>query len=621
MQPGIVTDVTAYMAEGGWVDSNLIRFRNGRAEKVGGWVRESTTKAVQFGFSSGFSSGFAGDTFNDAQSFTGVARAMKAWTALDGSRYLAVATHQKVELLSNGIIYDITPIRESVTLEDAISTTSGLSTVTITDVNHNLVAGDFIFVNTQDVAVDGVTLYGEYTVESVTDADNYVIDSRITASGTTALAGDTLTIDYLLEVGSENNGGMTGWGGGTWGSAGSGGGGWGMPRESSDGLKLRQWSLDNWGEDLLACVRDGKIYKWDATTGPSARLTVLSGAPVQNSFILVAQPSRHLIAFGSEVFSTSIFDPMIIRWASQESLTDWDSSDPLNTAGEYRLPQGNYIVGALQTRGEILVFTDTDVYSMRYIGGDDIFQFQPLGTNISTVSQHSMVDLNGVAFWKGVDNFYMYDGLVRVLASTVAKYIFDEDGDGRINFFQKEKTYCGINKEFNEIWWFYPKYDETECSNYIKYNYAEQVWDYGVLERTAWIDKGTFEKPYGINADGVLYVHEVGKDNDSQPMDAYITTAYFDIDDGEQIMFVDRIVPDIRLPANRNIEISILTKKYPHPNATIITKGPYFFDDSDTKISTRARGRQMALHFESNATGGDFEIGKIRLGFQTDGER
>ena len=604
MRPGIVKDTTEYLAEGGWVDADHIRFRNGRPEKIGGWVKEITQQVT--------------DPTNEM--FTGVARDIISWTDLSGKKYLTVASHLKVEMLTDGLIYDITPVRETVALNNAISTTNTESEVQITDVNHNLVVGDYIFVTDQQTAVNGIDLAGEYTVTEVVDADNYKVDSGVAASGTTALSGGDLDIDYLLENGFQDNGNITGWGGGTWDTEGEAGGGYDRPRAGIGGSSLRLWSLDTWGEDLLANVRGGKIYQWDATNGPAVRMEVLTNAPEQNLFILVSQPSRHLIAFGSEVFVGSTFDPLIIRWATQESLTDWDIT-PTNTAGEYRLPGGNYIVGAVQTRSDILVFTDTTVYSMRYVGGNNIFQFDPLGTNISVVSQNAFVDINGVVFWQGTDNFYMYDGVVSVLPSTIGKYLFDQDGEGQINFDQKEKAYLGIIREFNEIIGLYPSINSTEIDSYWKYNYIEGVFDTGTLNRTVWLDRNIFPKPYAVDELGRLYVHEEGKDADGSPLEAYIRSSYFDIDDGEDMMFMDRVLPDVLLPSSRNMEITFFVKKYPHPGADIITKGPYFFDDTKRKISLRVRGRQVSVEYKVTATGSDFEIGKFRYGLQPDGER
>lgn len=703
-QPGIFKDSTEYAAEGRWVDGDKIRFRNGRPEKIGGWVGAVVSQS----------------TDTTVTSFTGVSRKLHSWRDLAGDQYLASGSHKKLELMTDGLIYDITPVRENQTINNAITTVSGNSIVTITDTApHGLSIGDFVYVNSQASAVDGITLSGQYEVLTVTSSTDFTIDSGTNATGSTSGGGGDLDIDYLLENGYADNGDLTGYSGGTWGTPGSatqttvnlnnaittngsttisiedtshglsvgdevvvvsqasavdgidlsgndftgdfevasvtdannytiiarnsvtletvtatgstsGGGGdlvliygaegWGKPRAGTGGAFLRLWSLDTWGEDLVACVKDGKIYHWDATNGVNTRAQALSNAPSRNTLILVSQPSRHLVAFGSEVYATSTFDPLIIRWAEQETLNNW-AITATNSAGEYRLPKGNKIVAAVQTRSEIVVFTDSEVYSMRYVGGNDVFQFEPLGTNVSTISQNAVIDVNGVLFWEGVDDFYMYDGVIKVLPSTIDKFVFDQDGEGRLNSGQLDKVTAGINKEFNEILWFYPDYTSTENNRYVQYNYVENVFSYGTLERTAWVDRGTFTKPYGIAANGTLYVHESGKDADGAPLVAYIRSSYFDLEDGEDIVFVDRILPDIKLAQNRNIEITVFTKKYPHPRAKIITKGPYYFDDTLNQIKMRARGRQLSIEYRVTSTGADFEVGKVRIGLQKDGER
>ncbi len=603
-EPGIQKNTTEYMAEGYWVDCDKIRFKNSRPEKIGGWVRETLEQYE--------------DSTNNR--FTGVSRATLSWSDLNSNKYFASASHLKVELLTGGKVHDITPIRESVSLTNAITTNSS-NEIQITDVNHGTTVGDYVKYSNQGSAVDGVTLSGQYQVINVIDADNYVIYHPVTASGSTALGGGNLDVKYLLQNGAQSNGSLTGWSGGTWGTPGQSSQGWNRPRAGEGGLKLRQWSLDNWGEDLVACMRDGSIYQWDATNGPLVPLVKLSNAPEQNSFILVSQPSRHLIAFGSTKFIDDIFDPLIIRWSSQEELNFWDISDDSKTAGEYRIPTGNYIVGAVQTRGEIVVFTDTDVYSMRYVGGNDVFQFEPLGTNTSTISQHAAIDVNGVVYWMGADKFYRYNGTIEVLPLSVDKLVFDQDGARRLLFSQKEKTFAGVNKEFNEIIFLYQSVGAEEIDSYIKYNYVEGVSDHGTLNRTTWLDRGTFSKPYALDETGVLYIHEEGKDADGVPLEAFIRSSYFDIGDGQDLLFIDRIIPDVKLPSSRNMEIRCYFKKYPHPQASVVTKGPYYFDDTKKQISMRGRGRAMSIEFRVTGTGTDFEIGKMRIGVQPDGGR
>jgi hypothetical protein len=258
---------------------------------------------------------------------------------------------------------------------------------------------------------------------------------------------------------------------------------------------------------------------------------------------------------------------------------------------------------------------------MRFVGGLDIFQFTCLGDS-SCVSLHSPIDIAGIVYWKGVDKFYFYDGAVQILHSTLDQYIFDTDaGEGRYTFEQKEKTFCGINTEWNEIWWFYQRYDDTDCNHYVKFNYIEKVWDFGQLNRTVWVDKGIFPKPYAVSDQGVLYTHETGITDDSAPLNAFITSAYFDIGDGDDLVFVDKIAMDIDMRPTSTIQVDIFTKKYPHARNKTIQKGPYLFQDTDDKLNVRARGRQMALKFSCNANNSNFNIGKIRLALEPDGGR
>lgn len=599
LRPGIQRDLSPYQAEGGWVDCDKIRFYKGRARKLSGWVKETLSQA----------------TNPSVTTFTGVPRQIQTWVSLSGTKYTSVGSHSKVEIVENSQIYDITPIKATYALNNVV-TTNATNQVKITHAGHGLLQGDFIYVNSQATAVNGVTLSGSYEVTSVVDANNYYVTYTSAASGSTALAGGAFNVSYLLETGLSSNAGITGFGGGLW-SAST----WGTPRTSTTGLYIRQWSFDNWGEDLIACMRNGKIYQWVKASGVGTRLQVVSGAPTQNLVAMISQSSRQLIAFGSQAYGTGTFDPLIIRWSDIESLTTWNITDT-NSAGEYRLPSGSYIVGVVQTKGEILVFTDSDVYSMTFVGGTDVYQFKLVAPNCGLISQNAVVDINGTVYWLGMDNFYKYTGVVETFPSTANTRIFSfDDGDALINYDQKEKTYVGVDKEFNEIFFFYPANTNTENSHYMKYNFYENAWDFGVLSRTAWEDKHVFTKPYALDATGKLYAHDVGYDDDGKAFTSYITSAYFDIDDGEQFTFLDRVVPDVTLPSNKGIFISVFVKKYPHPNATVVTKGPYPFNDTNTKIGLRARGRHMAIKFSSEATGGDFDLGIIRVGFQPDGER
>lgn len=644
MKPGIIANLTKYEAEGGFVDGNCIRFRAARAEKIGGWVRESIRNtygaigsfssafspdfslvpvaASTGAFSSAFSSEF--NVGNNLNTFTGVARAMKAWQDLNARKYLAVAGDDKVELLYQNIIYDITPVESSVTIVDGLSTTINSYSVNANVVSHNRSVGDYVNIPTS-VSIGGTVLYGGYQIITVPDSNNFTINASSQASSTVSGGGGTVVIQLLLQNGSQDNASNYGWGGGTWGTPGQGGLGWGDPRiPSGISINMRQWSLDTWGEDLLAQLSGGMLYEWVVDPTLSTRLVAVTNAPTENNFMLVAQPSRQVVVFGTQSIDDGVYDPLLIRWSDAEDNTDWTPTIT-NQSGSFRIPTGDFIVSAVQTKGEILVFTNTSVYAMIYVGNDngldDIFQFVPLATNISIMGPHSVIDVNGVVYWMGSDNFYMYNGVVQVLPTTLDKYVFSQFGAGQVNFNQKEKCYAGMNGQFNEIWWFYPVASETENGHYIKYNWLENVMDYGSIARTTWVDRSIFSKPYAMDPSGRLYIHEQGVDADGQAMDSFITTAYFDIDDGDNILFINKFVPDIVLPNGGTIQITLMFKDYPHPNSTVTTKGPFTFSDAQGKLSVRGRGRQMAVEFSCNTSGSAFELGKMRIAYQPDGER
>ncbi len=604
-QPGINKNVTEYAAEGGWVDADKMRFVGGRPEKIGGWVEEILQQNQN----------------PSVTTLTGVTRALHTWTALDNTRYLASGSHNKLELVENNTIYNITPVRDSDTLNDVITTTNGSSLVSIEDPAHNAQVGDWVHFEDQASPVDGITLEGDYVIVEVPDANNFVVDAGVDATGGTSGGGGSIDIDYYIFSGFVHNGDVTGYGGGTWGTEGQSAGGYGDPRDGVGGSFMRHWSLDSWGEDLIASPNDNGIYHWVKEDGPGTRAQLITEAPSRNNIVLVAQPSRFLVAFGTEQFIDDEFDPLLVRWADQERLTQWDPTATGSLSGEYRLPLGNKIVCVTQTRSEILIFTDSVVYSMRFVGGQLVFQFDIISKASAIMGPKAAVDVNGIVYWMGTNSFYMYDGVVRTLPCSLSKFIYDQDQDGLISFSQKEKCYCATNTEFNEIWWFYQDNitPTNEVNRYVSYNYLEGVWSLGTLERTAWVDRSVFDKPFTTNATGNLYIHESGYSNNGIPFECFVESSYFDIGDGQQLMFVDRIVPDFTITPNRNITMRVFHKKY--PNSSESFKGPFTVNNTTRKINTRVRGRQMAVRYTMNATGGTFQVGKVRLGIQPDGGR
>jgi len=635
--PGIRKDLTLYQAEGGWIDSNLIRFRDGRAQTIGGWASETVEQAL-----------------NPSNAlFTGVSRSILAWVALDSSQWLAVGGNAKLEIMNNGLIYDITPSRQQVTIT-GMGTVQGSTIVTLIEDNHDLVIGDYIFVVSQNLEFEGILLSGSYEVLTVPDNNTFTIDSRQTAISTSLnmfssdfgtsydhgtnigssfnadfnndFGGENviLVINFLVPTGAVSNGNLTGYGGGPYGEP----NGYNEPTAGTGGVNLRKWSMDNWGEDLIACPAGNTLYYWTKANGANVAAQPILNAPAQVGFVLVAEPARFLCAFGCNTLATGIYDPLNIRWAAEETTTDWEINQ-FNTAGEYRIPTGNKIVAVCQTSQEIFVLTDTAVYSMVFLGANDptnaIFQFTLIGTNVSCASPTGVATLNGAVYWMGLDNFYTYNGaVVNIVPNTLSRFLFQQGGEGQYNFAQKEKIYCGLNKEFNEIWWFYPRFDEDECGHYVKVNFLDQVWDVGAIDRTVWLDKGVFQYPYSIAATanpGQLYSQENGLTADGASLPAYITSAYFDIDDGENLTFCDRMVPDIDLQPNQPVQVTIYSKKFPYPVTENTVKGPFNFDNTDNFISMRVRGRQIAVQFAAVSTGSSFALGKIRLAYAIDGER
>lgn len=623
-RPGINREITNYSNEGGWFDGDKIRFRFGFPEKIGGWRKNS-----------------------DA-SFLNTCRAIHPWVTLSNERYVGLGTTAKYYVERGGGYNDITPIRATTAAGDVtFAATDGSYQITVTDTAHGAVQGDFVTFSGA-VSLGGVitadVLNQEYEVVDVVDADNYTIEARtantsissITVNGelaptyVTANSSDsgdggaavvgTYQINSGLDTAVLGAGwGVGGWSRGAWGSA---------SNEPIVTNQLRLWSHDNFGEDLLFNVRDGGIYYWDSSGGLSSRgvaLSTLSGAnttPTIAKQVLVSDRDRHVIAFGCDP-ETNIGtqDPLLIRFSSQESLTVWNSL-PTNTAGELRLGSGSEIVGALETRQQILVFTDTTLYAMQFLGPPFTFGVAPISENITIRSPNAAVAVDDTVFWMGNSEFYIYSGAVQRLPCPVRDYVFDN-----FNFDQSLKVVSGLNAAFGEVWWFYPSANSETNDRYVVYNYMEQSWYYGTLARTAWEDRGIFDNPIAAGLDGHLYQHENGFDdgstNPSSAITAYIQSSPLDLDDGQQFMFISRLLPDV----------SFLNSTAPAPTVTFTTQVRNFqqgnFTSSSTSVFTpsteqfflRLRGRQMTIRLESTGTQMTWRLGTQRYDLRPDGRR
>ena len=628
-KPGVNRETTSYTNEGGWYDIDKVRFRFGMPEKIGGWEKFS-----------GFS-------------YLGSARAMHSWVPLDNSRFIGLGTNLKYYLNQDGGSFtDITPIRET-TAAGAVtfSAVNGSSTITVTDSNHGAVVNDFVTFNSAAGLGGNITadvLNQEYYVTEVIDDNNYTIAARlanttiqdITVDGAltptlvlanasdTGNGGSNCIGAYQINVGLDTSAfgagwGIGFWGRGTWGSAAS------TPVVTST---LRVWSHDNFGEDLLMNVRNGGIYYWDRSGGVGARaveLSSLAGAnatPTIAKQIIVSDRDRHIIAFGCDTEDNpGVQDPLAIRFSDQESLTDWQST-ATNNAGELRLGSGSEIVMAVETRQQILVYTDDSLYAMQFLGPPFTFGVNHISENITTMGPLCAAAVEDNVFWMGQEEFYVYGGTVQRLPCTIRDFVFDD-----INLNQREKIVAATNTAFSEVWWFYPSESSDVNDRYVVYNYQQQVWYYGTLNRTAWIDRGIFDRPVAAGTDNYLYTQEQGFDADGSPITAYIESSQIDIGDGDQFAFIKRLIPDLTFrdstAASPSANFTIKTRNFPggdylQSTEKAITKSASVPVEQFTdQVHLRLRGRSFAMRVESDEAGVGWRLGSPRLDIRPDGRR
>lgn len=610
LKPGVDKQNTEYGAEGGWIDSDYIRFRYGLPEKLGGWTE-----------------------FNDATTyFVGMPSEVFAWNDLEGSPYLALGTSKKVYVFYGGTWNDVTPIRATqagVTFD----TVNASTTVTVNDTAHGCIPGDFVTLSSvtgNPGGISNASLTGEFEVQAVTNANEYTILSPAAATSTATAVGSA-DAAYQLSIGSDVSYNDFGWGTGTWGLS-----TWDTPRSASAALALgsRVWQFDTFGENLILQLVDGGIYEWDPDSGITTRATAISGAPTKSKYALVSTPDRHLVCFGTEstIGTPSSQDPMFVRFSNQEDVNTFVAS-ATNTAGGQRLTDGNKVVSALRSRGQILIWTDTALHGMQYVGPPYTFGFQQLGANCGLVGPHACADVNGVAYWMSKDAFFVFDGTVKKLPSTVQDYVFKD-----INLVQSEKTHVGINTQFNEVTWWYCSSNTDYIDRFVTFNYLEQVWSVGTMARSAWTDLGTFSNPLATSYDpdsteptlttingltagrARLYNQEDGKNGDGSAITAYVKSGYFDIGDGDQMLYMRRFIPDFNNQEG-NLTVHLLLRPYPQSSAVPSSLDPYVITPTTDKVDTRARGRQISLRIESNAVDTNWRFGTMRVDIQPDGLR
>jgi len=688
LKPGVNRENTRYTNEGGWYESDKVRFRQGTPEKIGGWARISVS------------------------TFQGLCRSLWNWITLDNLNLIGVGTNLKFYLELGGQYNDITPIRAAAILSNPFATTNLSTTVTVTDAAHGAITNDFVtFSNV--ATVGGLNLNGEYQITYV-DANTYTIVASTAATSTVAAGGGTtVNAVYQINVGDPYEIPLTGWGAGTWGA-----GTWGFGGTSTSALRL--WSQNNFGEDLIYAYRGSPIYYWDASFGvdpslatvtiaspavvtaafslpngspviltntgyPSAlptglspgtiyyvintsgntfnlALTVggaaintsgsqsgdhyimpngvniasLSGAsdvPTIQNFIYVSDVSRFVFAFGCNDYGSSVQSPMLIRWSDQESLVNWTPS-ATNQAGSVTLSHGSSIVTAIQTRQEILVWTDSAIYSLQYIGPPVVWSSQLMGDNISILGQNAAAQASGVVYWMGVDKFYLYDGRLQTLSCDLRRYIYQD-----INLNQNQQVFASTNEGFNEVWWFYCSAGSFTIDRYVVYNYLEKVWYYGTMGRTAWLDSGLRDYPIAATYNYNLVNQEYGLDNNETGtpagIEAYISSSEFDIEDGDRFGFVWRMLPDLTFSgSDASPTPEVVYTLYPMQNSGSGTGTPatgnvdkltgaqYTVTEGFTgQINTRVRGRQLILKVASSNLGTTWQLGSTRIDIRPDGRR
>jgi len=611
-KPGIDKQNTEYGAEGGWIDSDYVRFRYGLPEKIFGWQNFAQIETY----------------------LVGKATDILAWNSLAGVPYLAVATSRKLYVFTGGGWYDITPIQETKT-GITFTTTNGSTTVTVNASSHGLTAGDFVIfgpVTGDPGGISNASLTNQFQVQTVPSGSTFTIISP-TAASSTAVAAGSATGKFQIPVGSEISYFDFGWGVGGFGVS-----PYGEPVPAVGGFALsaRVWQLDLYGENLIAQINNGKIYQWSpSTSGVSTPASIIVGAPTKNNFALVSTPDRHLVVCGTEgtIGDSTTFDPMLVRFSSQEDIGNFTES-VTNTAGGQRLTDGNKILSALRSRGQILLFTDTSLHGMQFIGPPYTFGFQQLGSNCGIISPHGAVDINGVTLWMGQEDFFVFDGTVKKLPCTVQDYVFKN-----INLVQGAQVYAGSNGLFNEVTWWYCTSDSLLPNRFVTFNYLENTWHTGSMARTAWADVGAYPLPtaakyestnnsappgstiYGLTVGrSRIYTQELGYTDNGSPIVAYLQSGYFDIGDGENLMYVKRFVPDYKQQLG-DIVVQIKLRAYPLATATISSLDPYTVTPTTQKIDTRARGRQVSLLMTSSQLQSWWRFGTMRIDLQPDGLR
>lgn len=598
--PGFHRESTKYAEEGKWFDGNRVRFREGKPENLRGYTKFSTDTI----------SGFARDSLT--------------WTDNNTRKYLAYGTNIQLYVVQNEDRTDSTPIASTTSVANNFDTTSGSNIVKVNlgyTPSQNVSVGDRIeFTGVPNF--QGTSVNGTFAITSVSAQDAFFITANATATGTATGQGTNGSINLLIPNEEPNDIQGLGYSAGVW----SGQQAWNSPASSSDIVfQGAQWKLDTYGEDLLALRRKSKIAYLDVSENnyTIARASIVGTAPYANSFI-VSPNDGHVVCYGASTTATdTTIVPLRVAWSDQNNFRVWQPT-ATNTAGSVNLTEGSRIIGAIRSRNTINIWTDKAMYIQEFVGTPFIFRFTQVGSNCGMISPHAAVDIDGVSYWMGDNNFYMYDGRVNTMPCTIRRHLFES-----FNMTQKDKVYAGINSEFKEIIWLYPRGDSLEPNAYIIYNYEEQTWVYGNLFEdgitTTFADRGVFDSTVltgRTSATGDMIVWNNEPDDiytgDGQALTSFIESAEFDLDEGKQLMFADKLIPDYTFSTGEQIKFSIKTRRYPSDDFQ--EKGPFTINADTQKVNMRARGRQSVVRVSADAAG-QWRWGSVRLAMQPDGER
>ena len=622
-KPGIDREGTDYSNEGGWFDINLVRFRKGFPEKIGGWVKEQIT------------------------TYLGIGRALHAWIALEGTKYLGVGTTYKYYIKEGSTFNDITPIRATTSAGDVtFSATNGDATLTVADTAHGAVQNDFVTFSgaaTLGGLITATVLNQEYQIATIVNANSYTVEAKDTDGDTVTAnssdsgnGGGSVVGTYQINVGLDDYVSGSGWGASTWGN-----GGWGEVSALSETDQLRLWTQDNFGEDLLINPRAGGLYYWTQDNGLTTRAVAFSSlmnanlTPTKAFQLIVSDIDRHILALGADPLNaagtarTGNIDPLFICWCDQENAPEWEPKYT-NTAGSLRLSAGSQIIGGLRSRQETLIWTDDALYSVKFIGPPYTFGANLINQGLGMVAPKAAVNAPPGVFWMDRSGFYLYNGSVSRVPCTVHNYVFSD-----INQEQVFKIFAFLNRQFNEIGWYYPSGSSTEIDRFVTYNYQEQVWSYGNLTRYAWLDEGVQPYPRATGTDtyNYIYQHETGNDADGSPMDnVYIETSDFtlDLSGGNSYTFMDQAIPDVLFTGDGGSDqvINFVLKMRNFPNETFTTESTNTVTASTTKLNLRGRARQAVVRLESDddadagaRLGVGWRLGSMRLNTRPDGRR